>query len=269
MQAQTLKFIAFFLTALFVTVEAGAAGNISPTDKYAWSENGGWINLAPSNGGITVYADHLEGFAWGERIGWVKLGSHTGGGTFTYANNSNSTWGVNRNAGSLSGYAWSETIGWINFASANGGGISIDPGTGDFSGYAWGERIGWIHFSNPPTYKVSYILNNNLILALHGYGTASGTSTLGQAFTCSTGSGDFTLPTYSASTLCAGSFISGDQITLTGTAAPDFNFSGWSGDYTIPSGNCLVTLSADRNVTASFNTTSSALLLNPATHAVK
>jgi len=28
--------------------------NIDPTDKYAWSTNAGWINFAPTHGGVTI-----------------------------------------------------------------------------------------------------------------------------------------------------------------------------------------------------------------------
>ncbi|MDM8560653.1 hypothetical protein [Candidatus Parabeggiatoa sp. HSG14] len=45
-------------------LEAFADSNIDPTDKYAWSTNSGWVNFKPTNSGVTVYDDHLEGYAW-------------------------------------------------------------------------------------------------------------------------------------------------------------------------------------------------------------
>ena len=53
-------------------------GNIDTTNKYAWSENAGWLNFRPTNGGVTVHDTYLSGYAWAENIGWVKLGSGTG-----------------------------------------------------------------------------------------------------------------------------------------------------------------------------------------------
>jgi len=131
------------------------ASNIDPSDKYAWSENAGWVNFLPSDGGATVYDDHLEGFVWSENVGWIRLGGDTGGGTPNYyANDSSSNYGVNNDgAGNLSGYAWSENVGWINFYPTHSQ-VTIDPSTGDFDGYAWAENVGWIHFQNA-SYKVS------------------------------------------------------------------------------------------------------------------
>jgi hypothetical protein len=128
------------------------AADIDATDKYAWSANAGWLNLAPSDGGVTVNVDHLSGYAWAENIGWVKLGSDAGG---PYTNTNATNWGVNKDAsGNLSGYAWSPSAGWINFNPSDSQ-VVIDPNNGEFYGYAWGENIGWVHFANPPTYQVT------------------------------------------------------------------------------------------------------------------
>jgi len=125
-----------------------AAGGIDPANRWAWGTNIGWINFAPTHGGVTVYDDHLEGIAWGENVGWIRLGTHTDGGVHTYANNSHSDYGVNNDGnGNLSGYAWGTSIGWINFNPQHGQ-VTINPSTGKFDGYAWGENVGWIHFRN-------------------------------------------------------------------------------------------------------------------------
>lgn len=127
-------------------------GNISPQDKFAWSENVGWQSYRPAYGGVTVHDTHLSGFAWAERLGWFKLGSDGGG---PYGNTNATNWGVNRDgSGNLSGYAWCENAGWINFNPTYGG-VTIDGVTGSFDGYAWAERFGWIHFKNAsPAYNV-------------------------------------------------------------------------------------------------------------------
>jgi len=128
-----------------------AAGNIDATNKWAWGTNVGWINFNPSHGGVTVYADHVEGYAWGENVGWIRLGSYEGGGSHTYGNTSATDYGVNRDAsGHLSGYAWGTNVGWINFDPTHGG-ATVDPATGSFDGYAWGENVGWIHFKGTAT----------------------------------------------------------------------------------------------------------------------
>ena len=134
---------------------AWAAGNIDPTNKNAWTENAGWANASPTNGGVTVYFDgtngYLTGLAWGENIGWIKLGDNTGG---PYNNTSATDWGVNLTSSNLSGYAWGENVGWIKFNSAYHQ-ATIEMATGRFNGYAWGETIGWVRFKGTaPDYNV-------------------------------------------------------------------------------------------------------------------
>lgn len=140
--------------ALLAAGTASPAAGISATNKYAWSENAGWLNFNAINGNVQVYADHLEGYVWAENLGWIRLGSHTGGGAHTYANTSNTTYGVNHNGtGGLSGYAWSENAGWINFQ-----GVTINLATSQFDGYAWGENIGYLHVRNAsPAYRVAVL----------------------------------------------------------------------------------------------------------------
>ena len=146
---------------LFSVAYAATNSNIDPEAKWAWSTNAGWINFNPSNGGVTVCADHLEGYAWGENVGWIRLGTYSGGNAHEYANDSENNYGVNRTiTNTLTGYAWGTNVGWINFDPEGDEGVSIDPLTGDFSGYAWGENVGWIHFnsSGPVSYRVSMLL---------------------------------------------------------------------------------------------------------------
>ncbi|MDM8544152.1 hypothetical protein QUF90_24005 [Desulfococcaceae bacterium HSG9] len=154
----------FFITITALLVfgmllpAAAIASNIDTDDKYAWNTNAGWMNFRPGFSGfegVTVYADHLEGYAWSESLGWFRLGTHTVGGAHTYGNSTATDYGVNHDgAGNLSGYAWSANAGWINFSPTDGG-VTIDTATGSFDGYAWSESAGWIHFKNTsPAYNV-------------------------------------------------------------------------------------------------------------------
>jgi hypothetical protein len=158
---------------------APAAGNVDQTNKHAWAENAGWVNFAPTNGGVTVHFSgargYLTGYAWGENIGWVKLGDNSGG---PYDNDSSTDWGVNLDAaGKLSGYAWGENVGWVKFDPDHSE-LTIDMATGRFDGYAWGENIGWIRFQgHAPDYSVRTVAFDrqplgtpNWWLALHGVG---------------------------------------------------------------------------------------------------
>ena len=139
---------------LFTTHLLGAH-EISATDKYAWSENAGWLDFHANYAQAKVYDDHLEGYAWSAAVGWIRLGTYTAGDAHTYTNDSIDAYGVNIDSnGALSGYAWSENAGWINFNPGYSR-VRIDKETGDFNGYAWSESLGWIHFQNDkPGYQV-------------------------------------------------------------------------------------------------------------------
>ncbi|EDN65422.1 secreted protein [Beggiatoa sp. PS] len=101
MNKKRFKQLGLVMLLLGPPLSALAASNIDTSDKYAWSENSGWQNFNDTNGGVTVYNDHLEGYAWAENIGWIRLGTHDTGGTHTYANTSQTDYGVNNNSAPL------------------------------------------------------------------------------------------------------------------------------------------------------------------------
>lgn len=123
-----------------VVMASATDGTIDSTNRYAWSENAGWIDFGTSEGNVHVTDSALSGYAWGELVGWISLNcSNTDScATVDYKVTNNSE-------GTLGGYAWSENVGWIDFDPTNGG-VSINS-SGVFSGYAWGELIGWIVFN--------------------------------------------------------------------------------------------------------------------------
>lgn len=215
----------------------GFAGTISATDKYAWSENTGWLNFGPTNGGVTVYPPYLSGYLWQQNIGWIKLGANAGG---PYANTGATDWGVNRDsAGNLSGYAWSEAMGWINFAPAHGG-VAINTVSGAFDGYAWGANIGWTRFRSQPGAAVAYgvgLFTYKLTLSFTGNGAGSIVSTT-PTFSCNTG----------------GSQLFLDITQLTMAANPgQYSLPGvWSGCDSLAGTVCNLDLNGDRTVGVSF-----------------
>jgi len=164
-QAAIKTLVMLCCIALPIIVNAAPGAPISSTNKYAWSEAVGWSNFKPTNGGVTVYDDHLEGKAWSDGIGWIKLGSYSGGGVYAYAITSNADWGVNRIEGTLTGFGWSETAGWINFKPTNGG-VTVNAATGVFDGTAWSEAVGWIHFKGTATNADTYIASTSPTITL-------------------------------------------------------------------------------------------------------
>lgn len=219
-----------------MTTSGVASDSVSTTDKYAWSENVGWVNHKPTNAGVTVYTDHLEGYAWSENVGWIKVGSYSGSGAYNYVNSSTDDWGVNRSGSALSGFAWSELAGWINFSPANGG-VTLDPANGLFDGWAWGENLGWVHFKNDAVpYGVS--LQKHL-LSLFFSGAGSGLVSSNPAgINCSSD--------------CSYSYFPGTVLTLTAsTSTPQSTFDSWWGECE-GVGPCPVVMTADRSMTAEF-----------------
>jgi hypothetical protein len=157
----TMRVIQWVAVVLLAGTLAAVADNTGtdPTNKYAWGENVGWANAAPTNVGQTVVVHYdeatggwLSGYTWGENIGWIVMGSADGG---PYANTTSNNWGVNLAAnGDLFGYAFGENIGWVNFGHAQCD-ATINVANGAFSGHAWGENIGWLKFSGTsPDYGV-------------------------------------------------------------------------------------------------------------------
>jgi hypothetical protein len=138
--ASACSCIIFVICLLLVATHWAWAENIDDTDKYAWSENAGWLNWKSTHAQAAVDPSCLSGYVWAENIGWIKLGVDGGG---PYDNSDSTNWGVNRDidTGKLSGYAWSENAGWINFNPTYGG-VTITAATGTFDGHAWGKNIG-------------------------------------------------------------------------------------------------------------------------------
>lgn len=103
-------------------------GTVDVTNKYAWSENIGWINFGTSGGSVAITDAGLTGYAWSDNYGWIFLDP--------------SGSGVSNNAeGTLSGQAWGENTGFIDFS-----GVTIDS-SGLFSGHASGTVTGQISFN--------------------------------------------------------------------------------------------------------------------------
>ena len=90
----------------FGTTNGNVVVNDGTVTGYAWAGVAGWINLAPTNGGVLNNGEGvLSGYAWGEHTGWVNFKPTNGGVTID-------------GAGNFNGYAWSQTKGWIVFNCA-------------------------------------------------------------------------------------------------------------------------------------------------------
>lgn len=148
------------IAALFLTLAsfpAFAAPQATNSNQFAWSENAGWINCAPSNNVLTVHyaaaTGFITGYLWCENLGYISLASSANG---PFANTSSNNWGVNMDDDwVLSGSAWGENIGWVNFAPSNTTSTArIDNISGRIQGYVWGENVGWISLADQTNYQL-------------------------------------------------------------------------------------------------------------------
>ncbi len=158
---KTRSIIVCFATLAALAASATGDSNVSPTKKFSWGENIGWLNWRDANGtaplgqqqGARIYRTLATGFIWGENVGWINLGNLATSSGGSYANTTGLNFGVNIdfNTGVCSGFAWGENIGWINFNTVptqGAQGARYDRATGRFSGYAWGENVGWINLDD-------------------------------------------------------------------------------------------------------------------------
>lgn len=121
-----------FMVGLFFTSSAYASetdGTIDATNKYAWSENIGWINFGTGVGAGDIHITDagITGYAWSDTTGWINM-NPTSSGVTVAAN------------GDLGGFAWGEGTGYIDFSAA-----SISS-TGIFQGTATSTVTGTITF---------------------------------------------------------------------------------------------------------------------------
>ncbi|MFH1255471.1 MAG: hypothetical protein V1667_03315, partial [bacterium] len=65
----------FFISVVlaFPALASSTDGTIDAFNKYAWSENAGWIDFGLSQGNIHVTDSALTGYVYGENIGWISL----------------------------------------------------------------------------------------------------------------------------------------------------------------------------------------------------
>ena len=93
-------------------------------------------------------------------------------------------------------------------------------------------------------------LEGSLTVSIAGFGSVHGTSTLGENYSCASG-------------FCpATQYAYGDEVILMATDSADYHFAGWSGACTATSGACVLTMTTDRSVTASFSLVAPVRLYN-------
>ncbi len=122
-----IPIIISLLVLPIVSFASETNGTISSVNKYAWSNQAGWVNFKTTNGDVKISDSGITGYVWNSNYGWINM-SPTSSGVKIAPN------------GSMTGYAWGENIGWVNFS-----GVSINS-SGKFVGSAVGKVIGTLTF---------------------------------------------------------------------------------------------------------------------------
>ncbi|MGL4401740.1 MAG: hypothetical protein ACRCXD_17910 [Luteolibacter sp.] len=135
-----------FLVFLWLShFQLAAQSTISPTARYAYAANAGWVDSRPSlPDGVRVFDTALSGYSYAANFGWIHLGDGTPSNGHTYSNTSSTDYGVNASpTGILTGLAYAANIGWITFEQTHGQ-PKLDLRTGKFTGSIYSANIGWI-----------------------------------------------------------------------------------------------------------------------------
>lgn len=92
---------------------AGATVTNTAITGNIWGDTVGWINLNPTNGGVTNSCSGiLGGYAWGQNAGWINFAP-------TNATGPNQP-KINTTTGAITGTVWSQNYGWIQLSSPDG-----------------------------------------------------------------------------------------------------------------------------------------------------
>ncbi len=132
-------FVVVILSSSQSVFASTSDGTVDSINKWAWSENAGWIDFSATSSNIHITDTALTGYAYAENIGWISLNCSN---TDSCATNAYAV--SNNGEGALSGYAWGENAGWVHFVPASGG-VTINS-SGVFTGTAYSENIGWLVF---------------------------------------------------------------------------------------------------------------------------
>ena len=139
----------FAVLGLMTAAQWALASTIDPTDKFAYAQSTGWMNLRPDQSGggegVTVTLYHLSGKSYGQSTGWVEFGDGTPADGLHYSNTGAADVGVNVDAlFNLSGYAYGQSIGWINLSGLKLN--NLERPDNDFDGISDAWEI--LHFGN-------------------------------------------------------------------------------------------------------------------------
>ncbi len=112
-----------------------------------------WRPSATASSSPVVITDTgMSGWIWSENFGWIRLAPDSSSSTWTGVSNNTS--------GNLGGYGWGIAGSWINFHPTNATSVHIDPTNGQFNGYAFAQNFGWMYFDCNDTSASSCLMTD-------------------------------------------------------------------------------------------------------------
>ena len=189
----------------------------------------------------TGYAIAVDSSGYAYVAGWTWSGDFPTRGAYQGSNRGNSDAFVTKLSADGASLVYSTYLGGSNIDTQSGVGIAVDS-----SGYAY--VTGYTGSTNFPT-RGAYQGSNRG--SYDAFVTKLGIFTLSVS-RAGTGSGTVTSDTggIDCGSTCSAVLASGTEVTLTASASSG-TFTGWSGACT-GAGTCVVTMSADMTVTATF-----------------
>ena len=151
--------------------------------------------------------------------------------------------GINSITGGSAGTGAGTIMSYCHLLAGYGNNISFNFGTNHTRGVnPW--RVASVLQSSAQTHLPMDTLETNYALIVSRQGTGSGIVTIAPGG-------------MECDSTCTASYAYGTQLTLSAQAASGSSFAGWGGACSGTSSSCTVTMSAARDVTASFNATAS------------
>ncbi len=210
-----------------------------------------WLNPTDTNAGLvtTGGTPHKNAYTLGQFAKFVRPGMTRIGSTYNPSSNVYVT--AYKNAGTVSivavntgGSSVSQTFAFSNLSASSLSAVRTSAG----------ENMAQVAAATVSGGSFTYSLPAQSVTTFTGPIGSVGTTYALNVTTGGTGGGTVTSSVggINCGSTCSATLASGTAVTLTATPASGSTFAGWSGACT-GTGTCLVTLTANQSVTATFN----------------
>ena len=71
--------VSIFLLFCFASVAQASTGAVDTVSRFSWSDTGGWTNWGTADSSVVVSDTRLSGYIWSANFGWINLAPSLGG----------------------------------------------------------------------------------------------------------------------------------------------------------------------------------------------